>query len=220
VLLKSILAFVVLAGVTVLGVTAPASGVTLCKVDKELCPMGDRYGSGTSVTGTLKANTSSVFTTDNGDVTCASSSLGLKTTAESGAPLKGTASTWSFAGGKCIQSVFNATCTRQETLDLPYAAAIEATTGGEGLIKLSSAGSGSPQVWFECGGALMCRLEKTEIVLSVVGGPVMAGAPPAIAKASSQLFKGIAGSFCPKVGASWTSEYELLPSPLFISKEP
>jgi hypothetical protein len=214
------LAFAALAAVMAIGVAPPASGVTLCKSSTNPCPKAERYAGGTSVTGTLKANTSTDFSTDNGEVICSSSTLGFKTTAESASPLKGSASTWSFAGGKCIQSIFGTTCTRQETLDLPYAVVIEATAGGEGLIKLSSAGSGSPQVWFECGPALMCQLEKTEIVLTVVGGPLKVGAPPAIAKASSQFFKSIAGFSCPKVGASWTAEYELFPSPLFITKEP
>lgn len=196
-----------------------ASGTTLCKVSTNPCPVLFRYAAGQAVTGSLKAKTTSVFVTETGTITCLSATLSLKTSQESAASLPGTATGWSFEGGKCEHSLLVNQCTRKEMLDVPYAVEIAATGGGGGTLRMKSSGNGNPAVWFKCENKIDCKLEKAEIVLNVEGGEG-GEKPPAIASAKGLTFKSGGGSLCPVSESTWTTEYELSPSPLYIAASP
>jgi hypothetical protein len=188
--------------------SASAAETTLCKTEhaNSVCPQAEHYNSGTSITGTNSGN--AVLTTSGGfinpTVTCTKSTVGGKTTATGGNPLTGSITTFTFTG--CSWSGGSCTVTSVNT---PYSAGIEWTSGQDGTFTAGSSGKGEPGASVTCEGiALTCTYTK-EVSLEAEGGK------PAKIYAKNESLKISGGFGCP-TEAHWTATYTVSPSPLYV----
>lgn len=189
-----------LAAMALLG-AGSASATTLCSANEEEC--ASPLASGT----VIKAESADVvFVTNLQNITCSGSKLEGKTTAASGEPLTAQITGLTLTGCKTASG---ASCTHT-TLSLPWAAAFEATGGGNGALTLSSGGSGNPGWTYVCGLVMNCTVSTPEATLSVEGGE------PATLRAEEVELESSGGN-CPagqRVSATYTVTS---PNPLFVS---
>jgi hypothetical protein len=169
-----------------------ASATELCKAAETECASENLELEGTAVT--AKASKPEIVTSLL-TVTCASSTLEGKTTADVGVPLKITAETFTeckTGETKCTVSA----------LHLPYYGELEYTGTNAGTLGITDWGEGNPGASVECGGSIKCNLTAKELALSAKGGS------PAKLEATKDALTVESGSVCPKT-ASLTAGYSV-----------
>jgi hypothetical protein len=181
--------------------TREVNPISLCAVDESPCPEGKTYPIGSQLQGGLAEGTAT-FVGEKGPLKCGAASIAAKTTA-AGTPIAAQVTALSFSSCElgCTVSAQN----------LPYKAEIEYTANDDGVVTLSSGGSGPPRVKNICLG-LSCTFGAAKITLDLEGGA------PAAIKASSEPLVREAGekSICGDT-AQWSSAYQATePMALFV----
>jgi hypothetical protein len=193
---------------------ASASATTLCNEAANPCPEGRRYNSGS----TIKMAQAAVVKLEMGGLgklECQKAKLQGATTANSGNPLTGEAS--SFKLEECDLNAVR--CANDPvTVGINWVMNMEGSAVvGNGTWKMKKHLEGAdPGFSVNCmnGGAIInCTFSKPEWVFSATGGN-----PAKLAMVKAAMNR--VGAFCPAV-AELTLEFEVTePKPLFISKEP
>jgi hypothetical protein len=136
-----------------------ASAAVLCSNSASPCPEGDAYPTGTELHGALSEGSAS-FIGEKSNLKCNSSSVTGKTTA-AGTPIVGQITALTFSGCELGCTV--------EALHLPYKAEIDSTGSDDGVLTISSGGSGVPQIRNNCLGK-SCTLGAAKISIDIEGG--------------------------------------------------
>jgi hypothetical protein len=180
----------VMALIAVLGYAAPASAKTLCKVRKDPCPGGSAYPKGTIFKVELQELTD-IEMGSNFKSKCPKGTGTMETLEEYGAPLLATAT--SFAYSECSG------CTELAVLHQPYKAEItSAEPEGNGVVTLSSSGSGSPSFKQSgCPFGTTCTFGAASLKLDLIGGEGGEPAKAAVLLAKEEpLEKEAGGALC------------------------
>ncbi|HVD87003.1 MAG TPA: hypothetical protein VNB59_06305 [Solirubrobacterales bacterium] len=209
---KLALIFGVTAGL--LAGASSASATTLCNEAANPCPEGRRYNMGTTIKMAQKAKVK-LEMGGLGNLECNKSNLEGATTANSGNPLTGEASSFTLKecdlnGVRCANDP--AGVGTNWVMNVEWGAVV-----GNGTWKLKKhLGGVDPGFSVNCqvGGVIVnCTFSKVEWILTTTGGN------PAILSMVKAVMNR-AGLACP-ANAELTVEYEVTePKPLFISKEP
>lgn len=138
-----------------------APPISICSSSTSPCPEGAAYPVGTELQGALSEG-SAGFTSDKeaGTLHCSGSTIAGKTTV-SGTPIVAQISALAFSGCDLACTVV--------ALHLPYRAEIESSGAGDGILTLSSGGSGVPQIRNTCFGK-SCTFGAAKIALDIDGG--------------------------------------------------
>jgi hypothetical protein len=197
---------IALAATALIGVVS-ASATVLCKENAKTCAAGGNYASGSAIEASLKSGTN--LTLKSGilpTVTCTSSSLSGKTTANfgTGLPLEVSAA----SVGECTKA------TGSEAVNLPYVGSLERTTGGNGTVALTSSGKGIPTLKMTkpFGLNATCYFGASPLNLALTGGnPASLTVEATLAKQSGS------GGICP-AEAVLSASYEVTsPKPAFAT---
>jgi hypothetical protein len=181
-----------------------ASAVTLCKANENPC--SNDYAAGTTISGSLVANTKAVLLSGIGNVECEESTVSGKTSELSGSPLMGLIESLTFA--KCLLGSTSCTVTVE---NLPYLVSITASGSGNGTMTVEHDGTGGmPQAHVNCGSAFNCIVGNDPVTLPVAGG-----APAIITAAQTMKLIENKGFICPS-SATWDAKYAVSPSPMFV----
>ena len=178
-----------------------ASAVTLCKVNTNPCPAESRYPSGT----TIKGNSTSALTSGALTVECEDTKVEVKTLAESGSTIPAELLLPAFSG--CSDG--GNACT-QEALSDPYEAFFYEPSGGNGRLANVNNPGDEFTLKVQCG-FLSCVF---------VGGmkfKVTGGNP---AKMTVFAWEPTLQSGGCASTATWTVEYTLEPTPLYVQASP
>lgn len=194
------------AAITVFINASAASATTLCSAAENPCAAKMRYPAGTTIKGTLAPGTQAVFKAESiGTIKCKGSTLAVKTSQESGSPLKGeltniTLSSCSLGGTEC-------------TVETSLLGFFEVLVSWSFPFNFNATFDGGIDFGFQCGGLLKCQFTGKN--MSLVG----AGGEPATLKSEAiELERN--GSICP-TESKWTSAYEITgPNPLYGSESP
>jgi hypothetical protein len=180
----------------------------LCSANQTPCAAKSVYPKGTALKAQLEAG-SAFQLSGEVPVKCTESSITTSTSAESGLPLAASVSGMSFGGCK----LFGFNCT-DAAVNLPYGAAIERTSGGNGNLTLSSGGSGAPAF------TVLCPLLAVECKFSVSGVQfgVQGGNPAKLTATAVKLQSEINKAMCGET-ATLSATYSVSsPAPLFVTR--
>jgi hypothetical protein len=189
-----------------------ASAVTACKVNKNPCPTGEEYKSGTIVKAKLLGTEEAVLhATGTPNVLCKVSESEGVSTATSGTPLSGEIKNLTF---KECRTATLVSC-EVTTVNLPYKAAIESNPliEGDGFLTATSSGKGNPGAKVVCLGVINCTFTAAAAELRIEGGA------PAMLIAEEVPLSHV-GAECPSA-ATWSAAYEVTaPNPAWIESGP
>jgi hypothetical protein len=178
-----------------------ASATVICGNSSSPCLGGDAYPTGTELNGSLSEGSAS-FVGEKNTLKCGSSSIVAKTTAP-GTPLAAQVTALSFSGCElgCTVSAQN----------LPYKAEIEYAASGDGVMALSSGGSGPPRLKNNCSG-LSCTFGASKLSLDVDGG-----SPAEVKAVSEPLVREVGEKAICGDTATWSTVFRISePMALFV----